>query len=156
MHKKRNRPDIEVARTQYDRLAELAVAARGQSSGAQHLEEELERARIVPELDAARLVINDVVTYEYDGLYYYDVQLVYPKDADFKNRRLSVLTPVGAMLLGLSQGQVIHWYGADGRSHRVSVEKVSKAPNGLPGAAQDQAPAYRSGAWPFLGLDLDA
>lgn len=156
MHKKQNRPAIEVASTHYDRLAELAVAAQGRSPGAQCLAEELDRARIVAELPAARLGINDVVTFEYDGLYYYEVQLVFPKDADFKNRRLSVLTPVGAMLLGLAEGQTIHWYGADGRSHRVSVEKVSKATGDGPVAAAEKLSSVESGAWPFSGLDLEA
>lgn len=154
MHKKQSRPDIEVESTQYDRLTELAVAARGRSPGAHCLSEELERARIVPELPAIRVGVNDVVTFEYDGSYYHAFELVYPKDADFKSRRLSVLTPVGAMLLGLAEGQSIHWYGADGRSHRVSVDKVSKAANGRPGATEASAP--EPGAWAYSGLDLDA
>jgi regulator of nucleoside diphosphate kinase len=154
MHKKQSRPDIEVASTQYDRLSELAVAARGRSPGAHCLSEELERARIVQELPAIRVGVNDVVTFEYDGSYYHEFELVYPKDADFKSRRLSVLTPVGAMLLGLAEGQSIHWYGADGRSHRVSVDKVSKAANGAPSAEQASTP--ESGAWVYSGLDLDA
>ena len=154
MHKKQSRPDIEVASTQHDRLTELAVAARGRSPGAHCLSEELERARIVPELPATRVGVNDVVTFEYDGSYYHEFALVYPKDADFKSRRLSVLTPVGAMLLGLAEGQSIHWYGADGRSHRVSVDKVSKVANG--GTSAAQASASESGSWAYSGLDLDA
>lgn len=154
MHKKQSRPDIEVTSTQYDRLSELAVAARGRSPGAHCLSEELERARIVQELPAIRVGVNDVVTFEYDGSYYHEFELVYPKDADFKSRRLSVLTPVGAMLLGLAEGQSIHWFGADGRSHRVSVDKVSKAAIGGPSSAPASAP--KSGAWAYSGLDLDA
>jgi regulator of nucleoside diphosphate kinase len=158
MHKKQSRPDIEVTNAQYDRLLELADVARGRSPGAQCLSEELERAKVVGKLGARTVGVNDVVTFEYDGLYYYDVQLVYPKEADFKHRRLSVLTPVGAMLLGLSEGQSIHWYGADKRSHRVSIEKVSKAANRLSSVENAQAPANapRKRAWAYSGLDLNA
>lgn len=156
MHKKQLRPEIEVASAEYDRLSDLAVAGFGRSPGADCLSEELERATIVPELAPFTVGINDVVTFEYDGSHYYEFQLVYPTEADFKRRRLSVLTPVGAMLLGLSEGQSIHWYGVDGRSHRVSVDKVSNAINRRPAAAQEQASTSKSDAWPYAGLDLDA
>jgi regulator of nucleoside diphosphate kinase len=38
-----------------------------------------------------------------------DVVLVYPHEADITLRRISVLTPVGAALIGLSVGQVIEF-----------------------------------------------
>ena len=63
---------------------------------------------------------------------------------------------MGAMLLGLSDGQAIHWYGVDGRSHRVSVEMVSNAINRRPAAARERPSTSKSGAWPYAGLDLDA
>jgi len=38
-----------------------------------------------------------------------DVVLVYPHEADIALKRISVLTPVGAALIGLSVGQVIEF-----------------------------------------------
>lgn len=155
MHKKQSRPNIEIAGAQYERLSTLAAVA-GRSPGAVCLNEELERAQVVPELRTVTVGVNDVVTFEYDGACYRDFRLVYPDEADFKRRRLSVLTPVGAMLLGLSEGEALHWYGADGRSHRVSVEKVSRtiAPRSSAAPAEPSRP--RSRAWPYAGLDLNA
>ena len=34
------------------------------------------------------------------------------------------MTPVGAALIGLAEGQSISWTARDGRSHRLTVEKV--------------------------------
>lgn len=38
-----------------------------------------------------------------------DVVLVYPHEADITSKRISVLTPVGAALIGLSVGQAIEF-----------------------------------------------
>jgi regulator of nucleoside diphosphate kinase len=57
------------------------------------------------------------------------VTLVYPGEADFARGRVSVLTPIGAALIGLSPGQSIAWTARDGRQHRLTVLSV-----GRPGA----------------------
>jgi len=49
------------------------------------------------------------------------VQIVAPEDADIERRRISVLTPVGAALLGLGVGQKISW---DMPDKRVAVLEV--------------------------------
>lgn len=54
-------------------------------------------------------------------------ELVFPGDADISRQRISVLTPVGATLLGLSAGQLIDWAGRDGRVRRLSVIAVHAA-----------------------------
>ena len=54
-------------------------------------------------------------------------ELVFPKDADISRQRISVLTPVGAALLGLSAGQSIEWAARDGRVRRLSVIAVQAA-----------------------------
>ena len=50
--------------------------------------------------------------------------LVYPVDEDSDAHKISVMTPVGAALIGLAEGQSISWTARDGRSHRLTVEKV--------------------------------
>jgi regulator of nucleoside diphosphate kinase len=52
------------------------------------------------------------------------VKLVFPSDADVARGRISVLTPVGAALLGLSVGQQIGWEMADGRVKQFAVVDV--------------------------------
>jgi len=51
--------------------------------------------------------------------------LVYPVDEDSDAHKLSVMTPVGAALIGLAVGQSISWTARDGRKHRLTVVKVS-------------------------------
>ena len=50
--------------------------------------------------------------------------LVYPADESLDAHRLSVMTPVGAALIGLSEGQSISWTARDGREHRLTVVSV--------------------------------
>ena len=121
------RPPIVVSYDQHERLVDLALSAMDRVPGAVNLFAELTRAQTVEQLPSDAIGINSVATFEYDGSRYRDYALVEPHHADFSNGRISVLTPVGAMLLGLSQGQTMEWTGADGRSHRVTVEQVRKS-----------------------------
>ena len=52
------------------------------------------------------------------------VSLVYPGEADIGRGRISVLTPVGAALLGLSKGQSIDWSTRTGTAKRLTVLDV--------------------------------
>ena len=63
------------------------------------------------------------------------VQLVYPKDADISAGRVSILTPVGAGLIGLRKGQSILWPDRSGHERRLTIVKVSQP------AAEDHAAA---------------
>jgi regulator of nucleoside diphosphate kinase len=66
------------------------------------------------------------------------VRLVYPSDADIATGRISILTPVGAGLIGLRTGSAILWPTATGRNARSpSVQSCSRrARLDLPGAKQ--------------------
>lgn len=55
------------------------------------------------------------------------VQLVYPRDADFAAGRISIMTPVGAGLIGLRQGQSILWPDRDGKQRNLTVTRVAQA-----------------------------
>ncbi|AJA08889.1 hypothetical protein SKP52_09910 [Sphingopyxis fribergensis] len=56
------------------------------------------------------------------------VRLVYPAEADISAGRMSILTPVGAGLIGLSVGQTITWPDRGGVEHRLRIVAV-KQPN---------------------------
>lgn len=122
--KKDNRPPIVVADDQHERLVDLALSTMDRMPGAVVLFAELARAKTVDRLPQDAIGINSVATFEYDGAHYRDYVLVEPHQADFSKGRISILTPVGAMLLGLSEGQTMEWTGDDGREHRVRVEHV--------------------------------
>jgi regulator of nucleoside diphosphate kinase len=50
--------------------------------------------------------------------------LVYPAEADLLESKISVLTPVGAALIGLRIGQSITWQAGDGSRHTLTVLSV--------------------------------
>ena len=55
------------------------------------------------------------------------VELVYPQDADIAADRISVLTPIGAGLIGLSEGQTIAWPDRDGHTRLLRILEVRRA-----------------------------
>lgn len=123
------RPDIIIAREDHEQLTTLALRAFGRSPGATTLLEEVERAQVVPAamLPPDVLGMNGAATFEYDGSRYRSFQLVYPQAADFTNGRISVLTPVGAALIGLREGQTMWWPDDNGGIHRLTLIEVEPA-----------------------------
>ncbi|HEU4619806.1 MAG TPA: nucleoside diphosphate kinase regulator [Gammaproteobacteria bacterium] len=122
------KPSLIIDEGHYERLVALATRAMREAPGlAANLLDEVERAELRP----SRLMPPDVVTIgsmvtfrdEDDGREE-TVQLVLPPDADIDRRRVSVLTPVGAALLGLSVGQAIEWEVAPGRVRHIRVVGV--------------------------------
>ena len=51
-------------------------------------------------------------------------QLVYPREADISSGRISILTPVGAGLIGLREGQSILCPDRDGRERELKIVRV--------------------------------
>ena len=67
------------------------------------------------------------------------VQLVLPGAADIAEGRISVLSLVGAGLIGLSEGQSIDWPTQDGRLRRLTFLRV-EAGSETVGSAANAAP----------------
>jgi regulator of nucleoside diphosphate kinase len=70
--------------------------------------------------------IGSIIEFEVDDGRRLKVQLVLPENADINAGRISVLTPVGAALIGLSPGQSMEWSGNDGKERLLTVLAVSK------------------------------
>lgn len=122
------RPDIIVSNEDHEQLVELALQALERSPGAATLLQELERAKVVPasELPPTVVAMNTQLDFEYDGARYRDFKLVYPNCADIAEGSISVLTPVGAALIGLSKGQSMWWPGSSRKIHRLTVLDVNR------------------------------
>lgn len=132
-------PPIFVPATDYDRLVSLAESAvRHQRDAAEFLLRELERASTVAPPVPKRVVVMGSHVQFHDGsaASAQDAQLVYPVDANSEEKRISVLTPVGAALLGLSEGQTMPWRTRDGREKTLTVLKVGDG-----GSRLDRMPA---------------
>ena len=131
--KKRHRkPAITMTRSDHERLTRLAesIADRNEAV-AEQLFAELDRARVVADgkLGSGVVHIGSTLRFTSDLGEDRTVTLVFPGEADIASGRISVLTPIGAALIGLSAGQSIDWTARDGRVHRLTVESVeSEAP----------------------------
>ena len=122
-------PRILVSKADERRLTAIATAASQQVPEASAaLLSELERADVLPETamptDVVR--IGSTIEFEVDDGRRLKVQLVLPENADINAGRISVLTPVGAALIGLSLGQSMEWSGHDGKERLLTVLAVSR------------------------------
>ena len=75
------------------------------------------------------VTMNSTVRFEVEGSSdSFELTLVYPKDADASGKTISVLSPVGSALLGLSQGDEIEWPKPGGGLIKVRVKEVVYQP----------------------------
>lgn len=125
-----DRPTITLGDADRAKLMALATAALSRlPEQAEFLLDELERAHVVGD-DAVpeRFVrMGSTVTFRLDAGPVRRATLVFPEDADFAAGRISVLTPVGTALIGLSTGQSITWTHRDGTPRSVTVLAVETA-----------------------------
>ena len=54
------------------------------------------------------------------------VEIVYPRDADISAGKISILTPIGAGLIGLRAGQSILWPDRDGKERWLRIISVTQ------------------------------
>lgn len=118
------RPRITVARSEHQQL--LALAVSGNGGAADSLWDEMERAQVVadPKLPIDVVRMGSRVRYRTDKDEELELVLVFPVAADISEGKISVLTPVGAALIGLRTGQSITWQARDGRKHALTVLAV--------------------------------
>ena len=119
-------PEIIIRAADEDRLAELANGLLDSRPDlGEELLAELARARLASgaDLPANTVQMGSTVTYEAEGRRR-QVTLVYPAEANIDAGCISVATPIGTALLGLSEGQSIDWTARDGRSHELTVIAV--------------------------------
>ena len=126
------RPPIQIGEREADALNDLAVAVADRHPVVSKLLlEELDRAKIVPSYkipaDVVTMGAKVQFTVEETGEQR-TVELVYPKDADIAENRISILTPVGAGLLGLRVGQTISWPDRAGQERLLKIESVVQPP----------------------------
>lgn len=127
----RNRsvPNIIVSAADYERLTDLATASLERlPEVAEELLNEMERAKIVTDgsVPADVVRMGSTVTFRSDDGRERTETLVYPVDEDSTHHKISVMTPVGAALIGLAVGQSISWTARDGRKHQLTVVKVQQ------------------------------
>ena len=125
----RGKPKIVVSDVDHDRLTSLADAMLDRIPAvAEELLSELARAEIV----TAAAVPADVVQMGSTVLYSaHDgqerrVKLVFPGEANIAEGKVSIMTPIGTALIGLSARQSITWKARDGQQHELTVLEVEQ------------------------------
>lgn len=132
----RRPPAIVITKPDYERLSNLADSAGRAPLVRGYLASELDRARIVD----ADQVASTIVTMHSRFVFRDDstgeertASLVYPGEEDIDDGRVSILTPIGAALLGLSEGQSIEWETRTSESRNLTVLRLLSQPSS-PGA----------------------
>lgn len=127
-HANEERPPLHLIDAEADALANLAVQIEhSQPAVAEMLLTEIDRAKIhtADTLPGNVVAMNSHVTFFDEGNgSSREIQLVYPGEADIAAGRISVLTLIGAGIIGLSEGQSILWPDRDGHQRRLRIEQV--------------------------------
>jgi len=130
-------PPITLNTVDAERLLRLAdIARRRFPAAAEFLSREVERANVVspPQMLPGVVAMGSEVEFRDDTTgQVRRVTLVYPHEADVSAGRISVLTPIGAALIGLSVSQSIEWETLLGERRSLTVLHVR------PGSSADAA-----------------
>lgn len=122
------KPRIAIRSDDYEKLSAMAAAEGAEHDVAQVLSAELARARVLPPERIGTDVVTMNATVEFRDETTGRVRrviLVYPEHADILSNRLSVMTPVGAALIGLAVGDSIEWQTRDGQWRTLTVLDVA-------------------------------
>lgn len=121
-------PPIAITRRDSDRLARLAAAALDKFPvTSEFLAREVERAHLIEDFESLPGLVSMGSEVEYrDDIsgQVRRVKLVYPEDAGKESSEVSVLTPVGAALIGLSVKQAIEFQTPSGGWRSLTVLSV--------------------------------
>jgi regulator of nucleoside diphosphate kinase len=108
-------------------MRRLNVLALSDAPPAESLAREIDRANIVPVHQAMPELVRmgSLVKYRENTTgQVREVTLVYPREADVEANRVSVLTPFGAALIGLSVGQTMEFETPHGEKLSLTVLQV--------------------------------
>lgn len=119
-------PPVTIHAEDRERLEALAQASMERSpQTAAYLAREVERARTARPDEPNFIRMGSHVAFRDDTTAQTrEVTLVYPDRADIAAGRISVLTPIGAALIGLSEGQTISWQTPAGDWRPLTVLSV--------------------------------
>ena len=127
-------PPIVVSKTDHRRLSDLATGAQALFPAvAEALQGEMDRAQVLPPEALPQDVVRMGSTVEFrsDTGQHRRVTLVFPPMADIATGRISILTPIGAALIGLAPGQSIRFATYDGRDQGLTVIRVQQPAGAL-------------------------
>jgi regulator of nucleoside diphosphate kinase len=126
------KPEITLSRLDAERLERMLDSLDGKPfPGRLELEQEIARAHVVEPAQVPPTVVtmNSTVRFKVESSdAEFSLTLVYPRDADGSNEKISILAPVGSALLGLNEGDEITWPAPGGGVTRVRIIEVTYQP----------------------------
>jgi regulator of nucleoside diphosphate kinase len=132
------KPEIILTTADIERLEALIDSAPPMSDAMAELQEELQRAEVVEPHEIPRSVVTMGSTVRFTigpGNEEFCRQLSYPGEG-MDPSRISVLSPVGSALLGLSVGSSIEWPGPTGESLVIRIVDVIRQPEAMDAGQQ--------------------
>lgn len=129
-----NRGNIVLSRLDAQRIRKCIEIAKQQSTindfEIQRLTFELNMA----EIKDPRKIPNNIVTMNSEINFSFvnleksgKIKIVYPNDANMKEGRISIFSPIANALLGHKEGDIIEWIGPMGTMH-MHIEKIVYQP----------------------------
>lgn len=125
--KQRREHEIVVSQNDHERLTGLAESSLDRLPDiAEELLKEMDRAKVAPlsRIPATVIRMGSTVTFRSGDGEVKTVTLVYPGKADIAEGKISILTPVGAALIGLREGQSVAWTSRAGRQLEFEIVSV--------------------------------
>lgn len=125
------RPPLQMRESDAERISNLAMDMEGRMPQvAELLIAEISRAKVVKDSHIAPDVVAMMSTVKFvddaSGVER-TLQLVYPQDADIEAGRISIMSLVGAGLIGLRAGQTISWPDRGGHIRPLRIVDVVQA-----------------------------
>lgn len=125
------RPAITLSERDLERLEAMLASLPEDQPGVDALRDELDRATILSSeaMPADVVTMNSRIRFMLEPAgREVEVTLVYPRDFTGASDQLSVTTPAGIAVLGLSVGQQIEWLAPNGQTVRARIVDVSYQP----------------------------
>ena len=112
------------------RLENAATRAGNNSALAGLVDDLIARANVVPgnKIPADVVTMNSVVCVVDETGVEQEWTLVYPDEANVTSAKLSVLSPMGAALLGARAGKSVKYSAPNGAEHSLRIERVAFQP----------------------------
>lgn len=121
-------PEIAINADEYARLESLLNnTAEANLSAVEYLERELSRAQIIEPGDHApdTVHMHSTVTFvDQQTKEERTATLVYPHEANISENKISILSPIGAALIGMYAGEQITWYTPNQQRRNLKVLRI--------------------------------
>lgn len=120
---------LHIAQSEYDTLKELMQKVNSNVEVTQacydKLRTELADAVVMPDAEMPENVVRLYSKIDVETPYglLNDYQVVMPKDADNKAKKLSILSPMGSALIGYAEGDEVLWTFPVGE-RKITIKKV--------------------------------